>query len=262
MGPDQTTAAGPSTASIEPLADARRAVRRERRRTVDEREAFEAFARRMADADTVAPTAAENGGTLVGTATAGTPAVRRAYRETVMSVPHYEAEDDEAVVESLAGEFGPELAAGLRGGPLTERQQSAAVAAARQAYADRDAFVDRLDTEAVSLADAAERLRTVRGELAGHRRDFAGESYGALEALHRRLGVLAETCDGVAADRQAHLREHRDDLGLPAGAPDLPSYLYVELEPDYPVLAAVAATADRLTAARGDVERACGARLS
>ncbi len=266
MGPDHAAERPGDTDTGKPATDgleaARRCVRRERRRTVDEREAFEAFARRVADAETAAPPQARAGATLVGGGRVGTDAVRRAYRETVMSVPHYAEEYGDELGESVAAEFGPELAAGLDDGVLTERLQHAVVAAARRAYADRDAFLDRLDAEAASLADAAERLEAVHGELAGHQREFAGESYGALEALHRRLGVLAEICDAVAADRQAHLREHRDDLGLPEAVPDLPSYLYGDLEPDYPVLAAVAATADRVTDARRSIARAYGSRIS
>lgn len=272
MGTDQSATEGPSAEpadrrpsagpATDTLAAARHRVRRERRRTVGEREAFDAFARRVADAETAPPAEARATGPLVDARGAGTGAVRDAYRETVMSVPHYAEEYGDDLLASVAVEFGPDLAAGLQAGALTDRLQAATVAAARQAYADRDAFLDRLDAEAVSVVDAADRLESVCDELAGHQREFAGESYGALEALHRRLGVLAEICDAIAADRQAHLRAHRDDLGLPADYPDLPTYLYADLDVDYPVLAAVAATADRVSAARRDVERAYGSRIS
>ena len=40
-------------------------------------------------------------------------AVRGAYRETVMSVPHFEADYDESYTENVTEEFGPELATAL-----------------------------------------------------------------------------------------------------------------------------------------------------
>jgi len=245
------------------LDAARRLVRRERRRTVDEREAFDAFARRVAEAPTDGGAAVTGGnGPLVGARPAGIAAVERAYAETVMAVPHYEEEYGDGYAASLAAEFGPQLAAGLTEGALTDRLRDAVVAAADRARDDRDALVDQLDVEAASLADCGERLVAVHDELDRHHRAFAGESYGALEALHRRLGVLAETCDGIAADRQAHLREHRDDLALPEGCPDLPAYLYADLDATYPALAAVADAADRVADARRDVERAYGSSIA
>ena len=251
------------------LAAARRVLRRERRRTVDEREAFAAFraAVREVPAERERPQAGHRrqlptgpgGPGLAGpgasTPSGGVATVLEAYEGTVMAVPHYEEEYGDTLAESLEVEFGREVAAGLLGHDrLTPGLKRAVLDSVDAAHAEREQFVEALDVEADSLRSSEDRLVAVLDELA----DLADEptpDFGALDAVRARLGVLASACDAVADDRQATLREWQDRFDAPVGVPDLPRYLYADLDATYPVLATVADVGEHVTRLRRRVER-------
>lgn len=253
---------------LDRLAAARRVLRRERRRTVDEREAFDAFVatvreipveperpRRRPGVRGLAAGPAAGGTTGPAAASGGVATVRRAYERTVMAVPHYREEYDDTLAESLEVEFGPELAAGLAGHDrLTPRLKRAVLDGADASRTERERFVEALDTEADSVRASEDRLVAVLDEL-GTLADEPTPDFGAQDAVRARLGVLAERCDAVADDRQATLRELRDRFDAPVGVPDLPRYLYTDLDATYPVLVAVAEVGERATRLRRRVER-------
>jgi len=237
------------------LDAARTALRTERRRVVDEREAFAAFRRRLTDIDPADVPTAGDRRLLVDAPTAtGADAVRDAYRATVMSVPHYDDEYGDTYRDSVEIEFGPAVAAGLAEGldPPTKR---ATLAAARSGYEDRDRLVEALDAEADSLADCRAVAVPVLDELHELNAETRASDYGALEAVRGRLVVLERRCDDAVTDRQTHLRENHDRLGLPADFPDLQRYLYRDLDVDYPALATLAELADLVREARIRAER-------
>jgi hypothetical protein len=243
------------------IADARKAVRRERRRTVDEREAFETFVRelRRVDTDDAVRIPAGVGRRLADPRPAsGTEAVRAVYERTVMGVPHYREEYDDTYAESLEAEFGPELAAAVtENSGLTAGVKRALLRAAREARAERARFVTTLDGEATTLREAATTLRAVFDELdtlREERRD--SDDFGAMDAIRARLGVLESKVERIGSDRQAEIRTQREELSLPEGAIDVPTYLYADLSITYPVLSSVARTASLLDDHRRAVERA------
>jgi hypothetical protein len=247
---------------VDRLATAERILRRERRRTVDEREAFDALRAAVRDTPTERdrPVSPDSPAPPVlsrptNTGSNGTTAVRRAYERTVMTVPHYEEEYGDALGESLEAEFGTEVAVGLTDlGRLTPGLKRAVLDAAGAARTERDRFVEALDAEADSLRESGTRLAAIRDELG----TLAGEpipDFGAQEAVRARLGVLADDCDAVADDRQAILREWDDRFDPPAGVPDLPRYLYTDLDATYPVLATVAEVGEHVARLRRRVER-------
>ncbi|MFC6988329.1 hypothetical protein ACFQJD_05685 [Haloplanus sp. GCM10025708] len=147
------------------LASARRVVERERRECGDEREAFRAFRRRVGEltptrvpATRRAPRLRHTDGSL--------DSVREAYEETVMSVPHYDREYGDGYAQSLATEFGNDVAAAVFGSQtLTAELQDALTAAARSAATDRAEFLDLLDREAESVAVADAELDELRDDL-------------------------------------------------------------------------------------------------
>ena len=230
------------------IADARRTVRRERRRTIDEREAFDAFADAVRELSADGPPAGVRVGARFATpdATGTTAAVRAAYERTVMAVPHYREEYDDSYRESLAAEFNPTVAAGVTGSRLTDAARSALLEAAENARADRARFVDALDHEDEMLRTADKRLGEPLAEL----------RFGSLDGIRARLGVLDDHVEAVAADRQAGLRQQHADLELPADVPDLQTYVYQDAETTYPVLSTAGRTAAVLERIRSDVERA------
>ncbi|ELZ56457.1 MULTISPECIES: DUF7260 family protein [Halorubrum] len=287
----------------EPIRAARSALRVERRRVVDEREAFRAFRGRVSSipdesacadpADsagiggpggTRAPGGARGGfgGATDGGVGLGGPAtpsgsrlvaVRDAYRSTVMSVPHYEAEYDDTYERSLAEEFGPELAYALtRTNCFREEYKRSLLSAVETAVQKREAFLDALKSEVESVERARSRLDPVREEIAAIDEELGGDGereagrddgdgatadFGALDACRTRTETLREDCDRIAARRQRVLADHERRLALSEDL-DLPAYCYQDLDVTYPVLAAVGAVGDRLDTLRRRIEREMG----
>lgn len=244
------------------LRRAMTAVRRERRRTADELEAFRAFEDRVRAID--AETTTARGGSTVSVAavrsqpTSGLRRVRQAYETTVMSVPHYVEEYDDTYVESLQGEFSPDIASALTDGTnFNERCRQATLSAASEAQSSRELLVGALDSERESLQEVTEELRPVIEEVADlAARSYAAESFGSLDAYRARLHVLEEHCDDIAADRQASLFEQRRARWLPSSAPDIACYVYQAEAFDYPVMSTVAELTERIRTVRATVERA------
>lgn len=269
-GPDESRAA---------IDDARGALRIERRRTVDEREALRAFRGRVESipTETVSPggspaagsagfTRPESGsgiaadGGVDGHAAppgSGLVAVRDAYAETVMSVPHYEEEYDDTYERSVAAEFGPELAYALtRTAGYHAEYERALSDAVDAAIEERERLLERLRVEGESLDRAGSRLAAVRREIASLEAAIPEGDFGSLDACRARAGVLVEDCDRIAARRQRVLAEHARELRLDDGAVDLPTYLYQGVSATYPVLAAVGSVGDRLDDLTRRIERA------
>jgi len=266
------------------IDDAREALRVERRRTVDEREAFRTFRGRVESIPTesASPGGSPDGspatpgfGGFAGRASdsgaaadsgtgapaappgSGLAAVRDAYVETVMSVPHYEAEYDDTYERSVAAEFGPELAYALtRSSGYYPEYRPALFDAVDAAIDERDGLTERVEVEAESLDRAGSRLAAVRREIASLDAVVPDGDFGALDACRARAGVLVEDCDRIAARRQRVIAAHERELRLDGDAVDLPTYLYQSTDATYPVLAAVGSVGDRLDGLTRRIERA------
>ena len=271
----------------DPIRAARAALRVERRRVVDEREALRAFRGRVSSipdesgsADPSDPGAVDGvGGAGVGirgtmagpegaapgAASPGSPlvAVRDAYRATVMSVPHYEAEYDDTYERSVAEEFGPELAYALtRTDSFHEAYKRSLLSAVETAVQEREAFLDAVESEIESVERAGSRLDPIRSEieavddeLGGDEAAAASVGFGALDACRTRTEALVEDCDRVAARRQRVLADHERRLAI-GDEIDFATYCYQDLDVSYPVLAAVGTVGDRLERLRDRIERA------
>ncbi|MFB6255800.1 MAG: hypothetical protein ABEH58_03575 [Haloplanus sp.] len=236
-------------AALDAVADERATLR-------TERDALAAFDGRVAELSTV-------------TVSAGPPLVvdpqpsgqslsrlRAAYAETVMGTPHYEAEYGDTVAESLAAEFGDDLAAAIIGGTaLTPELRNAVRAATDAAQHEREEFLDVLDREADSLATAADDIEALSTELDALKdRPPSVRNFDDLHDTWTALREFEARIDGIGIRRQETLRSHRNDLpGVPA---DLCEYLYHDLSASYPVLASLADFGTRLERARQRVERA------
>jgi len=234
---------------------ARAAVAEERSCVAAERDAFAAFDRRVAEISTVA--APPTPPLLTDRQQSGRSLerVRGAYEATVMSVPHYEAEYGDTVAESLAAEFGDDLAAALVGGSaLTPEFRDAVRAATDAAEHEREAFLDVLDREDASLARAVDDLSTVRADLVAlDDRPLSTRSFDDLRDLWDAVCDIEARIDGIGMRRQETIRGRRSELpGVPT---DLAEYLYADCPANYPVLAAVADLGQETTRARRRVER-------
>ncbi len=79
-------------------------------------------------------------------------AVREAYRETVMAVPHLEAEYDDSLEANLSMEFGPELGTQIATGTrLTAQLYEALLTASEGARDEREMMLPALERERESL---------------------------------------------------------------------------------------------------------------
>ncbi|WP_379828689.1 DUF7260 family protein [Haloplanus litoreus] len=237
------------------IDEARAAVAAERACVATERDAFEAFDRRVAALATVA--ASTTPPLLSDPQRSGQSLerVRTAYEETVMSVPHYEAEYGDTVAESLAAEFGEDLAAALVGGTaLTADFRDAVRAAAAAARREREEFLTVLDREDTSLARTAADLSEVRSDLeALDDPPLSDRSFDDLRALWESVRDVEARIEGIGMRRQETIRGYRKELpGVPT---DLVEYLYADLSVTHPVLAAVATLGDETRRARRRVER-------
>ncbi|RLM63800.1 hypothetical protein DVK05_12855 [Halorubrum sp. Atlit-8R] len=271
----------------DPIRAARAALRVERRRTVDEREALRAFRGRVSSVPTedgnataagpaaMDPTRGAGGaiggaaggpdGGAGGAASPGSSlvAVRDAYRATVMSVPHYEAEYDDTYERSVAAEFGPEIAYALtRTDSFHEAYKRSLLSAVETAVQEREAFLDALESEVESVERAGSRLDPVRSEVAAIDDELgdgdaaaAAAGFGALDACRTRTEALVEDCDRIAARRQRVLADHERRLAIGDDI-DFAAYCYQDLDASYPVLAAVGTVGDRLERLRDRIERA------
>jgi len=277
------TTTDPADGSPELLDDVCEALRTERRCVVDEREAFHAFRGRVASVPSepirtdggAGPAAGEgpigvSGRTRAvrtsgpaGASASGPPAgsglvaVRDAYQETVMSVPHYDIEYDDTYERSVAEEFGPELAYALtRGSRFHAECKRSLLAATETAIEERERFVETIQSETESVDRAASRLAPIRSEVASTARtEFSEDGFGTLDAYRARTEALIDDCDRIAARRQRELASHERDLASDCDL-DIPTYLYHDLDATYPVLATVGAVGDRLDDLKRRIERA------
>ena len=297
-------------AADDPVRAALAALRVERRRTVDERQAFETFRDRVSsisaegasgDPSTAGPATGVGGagggcgaadafgdatgrGTdavgdgVAATAGSGLVAVRDAYRATVMSVPHYEAEYDDTYERSVAAEFGPETADALtRTTWFREEYKRSLLTAASTAIEEREDLLDAVESEVESVSRAGSRLDPIRSEIEAIRDELGGSdeqrkgragdgdrsgaraapTFGALDACRTRVDALLGDCDRIAARRQRAVADTERRLAL-GDEVDFAACCYQGLDVSYPVLAAVGAVGGELDALRRRIERSMG----
>jgi hypothetical protein len=227
------------------LAAAIEELWRERRRTADELEALQAFEDRVR---TMTPEEQSfNERQPVGvTAAAARPAtglkkVRDAYESTVMSVPHYLEEYDDSYVESLIGEFSPEIASALTGGTeFNSRCKRALLSAVSNAQTARESLLE-------AIREEYEEFRSLQ---------FNEKQFGTLDAYRARLNVVTQQCEELSERRQAAIFDQRRIQRLPADVPDVTVYFYQSLDVDYPVMSLVAELVDTIADLKNRVERA------
>jgi hypothetical protein len=250
------------------VRSAHEVVATERRRTSAERDAFAKFADRIADLESSAASPASE-----DTPAAARPFLqpdshadtqlarsRDAYRETIMSVPHYDEEYDESLREHLTAEFSPDIATALMtGDQFLPSLQEQLVAESRHACTSRDTFLNALADEASALQTADERLTGLGSEIGDLLTARSLETWTSAKLLRGRQQVQAceRECEELAADRQATLREQRVP-GVRRIDLEFTGYLYQPLSVTYPVLADIASLAETLHTTRLQVDHALG----
>jgi hypothetical protein len=233
----------------------------------DEREAFDRLRARVASIEPSPetppePTVGLTGDTAVLSGRADRPdasvrAVRQAYRETVLSTPHFEAEYGESLAENVASEFGTGLATRLfNGGRLTPQLHDALLTACDRAIEERETYLETLETEETSLCRTRDRLDEIEPRAAelGLAIDETTDSreYGAID---RELQGLETDCEGLARRRQELLHGRSTARLVGISGERLVQLLYDDCEARYPALADVT---DCLDTIRTHRERCLG----
>src|SRR5699024_5255861 len=194
-------------------------VESDREWTTDERDAFATFTDRIADLDvaTVDPTTDEfqrPATQLLAQSphdsNAATPLeeVRDIYRETVMAVDHYADIYDDTLEESLAQEFGPEVATTvITSDQLTPQLRDRLVACSQQARESRHSLLQGLNSENSTLETANEKLTRLGSDLGGivGTRSFENWTDTELADVDERLRSHKQECEQLLTDRQATL---------------------------------------------------------
>ena len=230
---------------LAPIGTALDRVADERSEVDAERDAFAAFAARVdacparAEPTVTAPDPAARVRTTGLDAVADaqpTARVRRAYRETVMAVDHYDAVYGEPLAVNVAAEFGADVATALcQDVQFTPALKRALSDVATSARADRERFGEVLQRERRSLADAQSALDDIVSHPGDHPDDAP-----SLAELERR-------CERVATERQRAVQRQRR---FSRDGDALYEYLYGDQSWTHPVLSAVATLSEDLSAMR------------
>jgi hypothetical protein len=232
---------------------------KERRRTANERDAFHAFAGRLADIEPQTQT--QQSVPIVQTSYSSnntSSAIEEAYRETVMSVSHYDDEYDESYEEHVSREFDSNIAAVLTEEvSFEDRQKQAAIGATTAAAERRDDLVAELDAELASLDRNTQKICAIEAELEEtERASFSALRFGSLEGYYTRLETLEDKCTAILDERQSTLVRQRRRISLPIDAPDIALYVYQNMHVNYPLVSTLAALIDRIGDLKSEINRA------
>jgi hypothetical protein len=262
------------------IPDARAALRRERERASDERDAFARFARRVANLDSTAAggtpgTGSANRGPGPGVGTlalaggAGSPQddrvarARRAYRDTVMAVPHYEEEYAESLSENVSAEFGESVAIALEGAEaFTPGLRRTLIEGAETARERRNSLVRAIEQEEASLRTAASTLSDVEcGVESASEGPTLPLSFEQLMDRWGRLYDMEQECETLLEERQESIQ---GGYGVPLrldGPISLQEYLYDSLPVTHPVLAEATRLLESVRAAQDSTSVALSRRV-
>lgn len=177
--------------------------------------------------------------------------VRTAYRETVMSVPHFDAEYGDSLRENVAIEFGVDIASQVTGdGQLTQMLREALLAGAASKVDEREEYERILRRERESLREVHAGLADCeqRAHALG---DAATEAQGDELIDHdARFAALEETCDDLAAERQRVIHGRGESRISGITGDSLAGLLYADLETTCPALREIARCVDTIQSHR------------
>lgn len=189
-------------------------------------------------------------GTTASSSTDGAATVREAFGETVL--PYADAE---SIQEAMADELSPELTAALSpaAGGFSTGLQRQLVSRADQRHTECRLLADGIEGEYERVRAVADELDEILGWLTtADETALLQLGFEELRARHDRLAEFRETCDRLAAERQAAIRETRNDGLTGIREAELIDHLYGEFSDAHPVLADLA----ELDALLSDCQRA------
>ena len=232
-------------------------VRKERSKTVSERNAFDEFAKAVNsfDAAPLNQKPIQTRSLLENPRQTDTHKIRQAYRESVMDVQHYEEEYNETLVVNLTAEFGPKIASAIvNANPITSQLQQAITTAAKVAKKERADHVATLDTEQAELKEARQNISELEEVLTSNiNGQYYQKSYNTLREAYHQLIEAESQCRVILQDRQRQ-RQTGHTKVRSESVPDLQTYLYQDLEITYPVLSDTLHLYEDLRSCRSRIE--------
>jgi len=231
-----------------------------RRRTEQERAAFEQFRRELSAIGKMSEQGASreqvvSGGDsdavvtgrispLLAPATSTQTEVREAFAGTIMALPFYDEEYGESLLDAIEGEFGPSIAAGLTDPDCFGPHLFAGLhRRIRQSQRAREVLLETCDQERHAIDALSAKLPSFAHEVAQLDKLCLGDiDFGALEAHWRRLETITTQCGRLATRRQGVISRQRAQYQLAAEEPDIYEYLYRGYPVSYPMLAMITMT--------------------
>lgn len=187
-------------------------------------------------------------GTLQSKPDTSLHAVREAYQETIMAVPHFEAEYDDSMEANMSMEFGPELgtqiATGMR---LTPQLYEALLTASEGAREERETLLPALERERESLQSVRNTLNDCerRGAALGANARRTTDPV-RLDSIDDQLAEIETDCETIAATRQQLLHGRSAAALSGIDGTSLVRYLYGDCLVTCPALTDIVACLDSI----------------
>lgn len=271
VGPDVLTAAialvGTVTFAIafglalSRLHEATEMLEVEQERTERERDAFETFVERIAVMSPTNPTLTDGGRSTIGGAPpGGLTSVLEAYRDTVMALPHYDAEYDDTLQEHMTAELGDDVALAVQSSAVLSPQlQRTLCARGLEAKERRDRLLDALDAEGTSLTESRETLVDLDETFADVEEtvdtDGSTGPTASRTADWHRIHEAERSLRSLLESRQRDIQDQRHVVGGGDGPTALYEYVYDDLPTSYPILSVGTRFLERAASLRQDVAR-------
>lgn len=223
-----------------------------------ERDAFEAFLARLnrIQVDGQDTTQMDGAPTALTALDASTwtnlQSIQRAYRETVMAVPHYEREYGDTLRENLTVELGETVATYVMDGQiLSPMCRDTLRQATVQCVDERGDFLRLLRKERESLDSIADELNDIEGRaIELNNRIDAGTTSAQLASIDEKLQYTKQRCGDLATRRQEQIHNRRNIQFSGIDSISLSQYLYTDMETVTPALTDIAACLDTIRYAR------------
>lgn len=242
------------------LSDAMTIVAEEQNRVSAEQKGFKQFVNRVAEIDTQSgEQRTQMTRPLSPTTTDSKPTpsqqVYEIYRNTVMAIPHYEEDYGEPVAVHLRMELGDEISTALTANQSTTPQLKQALLQTGKRERDkRDMLEQDLKTESKELKKTEKRIDSIQQEVTKRQYFPSSEqTFDDLQQWVEQLTKYDQRLDRFIQQRQQNLRmiSRKRQTGEKHA---FQAYLYDELAVQYPILAALMTTTEKVRHARHEVE--------
>lgn len=224
------------------LREVRTAIKKEKQILVTERDAFEQFADAV-ESMQVTGGAVPAGSALQHDIAANSSQLEKAknqYRETVMSMPHYDEDYSEDLFKHMSEELSPEAAIAVAdGSELSPQLKELLVTQARLAVHSREELVDTIDTERRSVRSAIASFRESESTIEeAEDESLRNRSFSELIEVEQELTQAMDIVDETIQNRQSDIQqiERRSPV---VDRSTFHRYLYRGLKPTFPVLNAL-----------------------